>query len=155
MTTESTRMKRMQLNTDKGNQQKYKAAPNSKRKRLDNYFRFSQSLWFSMFSKESTKRVTMKLNFQTRKSQTLLNERQENNIHSLSLEKTQNISQRVFTLRKNELAVAQNKINLCVQILTAFVDPHFLNISGILSLDYIIYKTHKISYSHNREVFYD
>lgn len=108
-----------------------------------------------MFSKESTKCVSMKLCFQTKKNQMVLNERQEINIHSLSLKKTHDISQKAFTLKKYKLAVAQNKINLHVQILTAFVDPHFLNISGILSLDCIIYKNHKIPYSHNREAFYD
>lgn len=98
-----------------------------------------------MFSKESTKCVTMKLSFQTKKNQMVLNKRQEINIHSLSLEKTHDISQKAFTLKKNKLAMAHNKINLCVQIPTAFVGPHFLNISGILSLDYLIYKNHKIS----------
>lgn len=74
-TTESVRMKRMQLNTDKWNQWKYEAAPNSKRKRLYNHFRFSQRLQFSMFSKESTKCVSMKLCFQTKKNQMVLNKR--------------------------------------------------------------------------------
>lgn len=109
-----------------------------------------------MFSNESTKKcVPVKLSFMTKKSQEVLNKWRKINIHSLSLEKTQNISQKAFTLRKNKLVVAQNKINLLAQILTAFVNPHFLNISGTLSLDYIIYRNHTISFSHNRAAFYD
>lgn len=41
-----------------------------------------------MLSKESTKYVTVKLNFQTNTSQNVVNKSQEINIHRLSLEKT-------------------------------------------------------------------
>lgn len=88
--------------------------------------------------------------------QKVVNKRQEINIHSLKQEinihslkpvgDTYMSSQKACTLSKNKIAVGKDKINILVQSDTAaIVDVHSLNISGILSLDSIIYIKCKIS----------
>lgn len=78
------------------------------------------------------------------------------NIHSLNLEKTYTYlpkGTRIQQERTSSGAKTRNTF-LYIQILTAIVVPHSLNIWGILSLT-IIYVKYKISWSCNRGAFYD